>query len=376
MCAGFGADRVALASAIADYQESQSEDTAQALYWAAEPRRQEIVRRLNLAPGGTAAIVKMRALVLDSLQQHKDLAPLDADFLHLLSSWFNRGFLVLRRIDWSTSAAILEKVIRYEAVHEINGWDDLRRRIEPSDRRCFAFFHPQLADEPLIFVEVALTAAIPRAVGALLSPDHQPMAAEAATTAVFYSISNTQRGLAGVSFGDFLIKQVVEELRRDLPQIATFVTLSPIPGFVAWLRHEQAAPNGLLDEETRTAITKMDAAWTPSADARDPMEGPLMKAAAHYLLRAKTGNGLPIDPVARFHLRNGARIERINFAADLSKRGLSQAAGLMVNYLYDLDEIERNHEAFAAGGEIAASGQVQKLLVSVAPALKHQMNRL
>jgi malonyl-CoA decarboxylase len=315
-----------------------------------------------MAPGGTAAIVEMRAVVLDLLDQDRELATLDADFLHLLSSWFNRGFLVIRRIDWSTSAAVLEKIIRYEAVHEIKGWEELRRRLEPSDRRCFAFFHPQLADEPLIFVEVALTGDIPGAIGPLLAPLREPIAAETASTAVFYSISNTQHGLAGVSFGDFLIKQVVEELRRDLPQLTTFVTLSPMPGFRHWLIRGVKAPESGLVEDTRAAFASLGEDWVPDANTSAALEGPLLRAAAQYLLRAKTSGGQPVDPVARFHLRNGARIERINFAADASQRGLAQSFGLMVNYLYDLGEIEQNHEAFTATGEIAASSSVQKLL--------------
>lgn len=362
MCAGFGVDRAQLAAAIAAYQENSSDVTAQAVHRAAEPRRQEIIRRLNMAPGGTAAIVEMRAALLELLQQDRELATLDADFLHLLSSWFNRGFLVLRRIDWSTSAAVLEKIIRYEAVHEIDGWEELRRRLEPSDRRCFAFFHPQLVDEPLIFVEVALTGEIPGAIGPLLAPLREPIAAGAATTAVFYSISNTQHGLAGVSFGDFLIKQVVEELRRDLPQLASFVTLSPMPGFRHWLIREVRVPESDLDEETRAAFAGLGEDWAPEADRSAALGGPLSKAAALYLLRAKTSAGQPADPVARFHLRNGARIERINVAADTSQRGQAQSFGLMVNYLYDLGEIEHNHEAFTATGEIAASDSVQKLL--------------
>ena len=362
MCTGFGVDRAELAKAIADYQHDQSDVTAQALHRAAEPRRQEIIRRLNMAPGGTAAIVEMRMIVLDALPQDRELATLDADFLHLLSSWFNRGFLVLRRVDWSTSATILEKIIRYEAVHKINGWDDLRRRLEPADRRCFAFFHPQLVDEPLIFVEVALTHDIPAAIAPLLAAERQPIAADDASTAVFYSISNTQRGLAGVSFGDFLIKQVVEELRGDLPHIARFVTLSPLPGFRSWLLRELAAPDSALDDETRQALAGVGENWSPDNGDAASLQRPMLAAAAQYLLRTKTAAGLPIDPVARFHLRNGARIEQINVAADLSKRGIGQAFGLMVNYLYDLGHIERNHEAFTATGEIAASGSVQKLL--------------
>ncbi len=365
MQGGFGADHEKLARAIAAFQRDPSDAMAQAVHRTAEPRRQEIIRRLNMVPGGTASLVEMRTLLLDLLAQDRELETLDADFLHLLSSWFNRGFLVLRRIDWSTSATILEKIIRYEAVHEIKGWEDLRRRLEPADRRCFAFFHPQLVDEPLIFVEVALTHGVPAAIAPLLASGREPMAADEASTAVFYSISTTQRGLAGVSFGDFLIKQVVEELRRDLPRIDTFVTLSPMPGFARWLMGEASAPGGVLDGETKAALAGLGENWTPAGEG-DPLQGPMLAAAARYLLLAKTPAGLPVDPVARFHLRNGARVEQIDFAADLSARGMRQAFGLMVNYLYDLDDIERNHEAFAATGDIAASPAVHKLLAAPA----------
>ena len=214
------------------------------MHSAAEPRRQELIRRLNLAPGGTAALVRMREELLRALKEDRELEGVDSDFTHLFSSWFNPGFLVLRPIDWSTPANILEKIIRYEAVHEIGTWDDLRDRLEPPDRRCFAFFHPQLVDEPLIFVEVALTTAVPGAIGELLAEDRVPIPASEANTAVFYSISNCQDGLRGISFGNFLIKQVVEELKRDLPRLATFVTLSPAPGFARWLAEERKHEDG------------------------------------------------------------------------------------------------------------------------------------
>jgi len=359
----FGADKDRLRSAIAAYGLNETDDTAQQIYRAAEPQRQEIIRRLNMPFSGTATLVEMRGFLLDLLQDNRELAGLDADFLHLFSAWFNRGFLVLRRIDWSTSATILEKVIRYEAVHKIDGWDDLRRRLEPSDRRCFAFFHPQLLDEPLIFVEVALTNEIPRSIGSLLAPERKSIDVESVSTAVFYSISNTQRGLAGVSFGDFLIKQVVEELRRDLPKIATFVTLSPIPGFSTWVTRELRSPAGLLDERTREALIVLSGdGWSPDVSIPNSLEQPLLRAAATYLLQAKSADGLPLDAVARFHLRNGASVERLNFGADLSKRGMNQAFGLMVNYFYDLDQIEGNHEAFSSTGKIIASSPVRKLL--------------
>src|SRR6202171_3440598 len=246
----YGPDREKLAQAIEAWRAQPSDDDASDLHFASEPRRQELFRRLNRAPGGTSELVAMRADLLGAMNGQKDLAALDRDVVHLLASWFNRGFLVLRRIDWSTPANILEKIIRYEAVHEIRDWDDLRRRIDPADRRCYAFFHPALVDEPLIFVEVALTESIPGAIAPLLAEDRTLVPPERARTAVFYSISNTQRGLAGISFGSFLIKQVVEEISRDMPKLATFVTLSPVPNFTAWLKREREIENSAALAET------------------------------------------------------------------------------------------------------------------------------
>jgi malonyl-CoA decarboxylase len=281
----------------------------------------------------------------------------DADFVHLFSSWFNRGFLVLRRIDWSTPGNILEKIIRYEAVHAIDGWDDLRRRLQPPDRRCYAFFHPQLGDEPLIFVEVALTSDVPRAIAPLLDPDRDPIAASAASTAVFYSISNTQKGLAGVSFGNFLIKQVVEDLKRELPGLKTFVTLSPAPGFAAWLSAELKADESRhIPGELRHGLLAL---LDPANAAAGVDASMLSRAASIYFLLARNASGKPADPVARFHLGNGARVERVNVSADLSSNGLRQSFGVMVNYLYDLDHIERNHEAFVVSNTVAASSAVR-----------------
>src|SRR6516165_1607072 len=244
----FGPDRARMEAAIAAWRDKPSDETVAEVHAASEPRRQELFRRLNLAPGGTAALVRMREQLMDVLAHRNDLIAVDDDFVHLFSSWFNRGFLVLRRIDWSTPAIILDKIIRYEAVHEISDWDDLRRRIDPSDRRCYAFFHPALPDAPLIFVEVALTETIPTAIAPLLAVDRRPVPIERARTAVFYSISNTQRGLGGISFGNFLIKQVVEELRRELPRLDTFVTLSPVPTFRQWLAQANDIP---LSEDDR-----------------------------------------------------------------------------------------------------------------------------
>src|SRR4051812_8851997 len=251
----YGPDRERLAQAIETWRAQPSDEDASDLHFASEPRRQELIRRLNRAPGGTSALVALRADLLRLMNGHKDLAALDRDVVHLLSSWFNRGFLVLRRIDWQTPANILEQIIRYEAVHEIRDWNDLRRRIDPADRRCYAFFHPALVDEPLIFVEVALTEAIPGAIAPLLAEDRAAVPIERARTAVFYSISNTQRGLGGISFGSFLIKQVVEELRRELPKLENFVTLSPVPGFVSWLKQASDVP---VNDEERALLENLE----------------------------------------------------------------------------------------------------------------------
>jgi malonyl-CoA decarboxylase len=368
MLAGrFGPDEAAVgraARAFLDGPEGTERDAVLArLLAAAEPRRQELLRRLNLAPGGTAALVAMREDLLDRLPQHPAFAAADRDFDHLFSSWFNRGFLVLRRIDWQTPAVILEKIIRYEAVHAIRDWDDLRRRIDPPDRRCFGFFHPALADEPLIFVEVALATETPDAIAPILASDRKVCAPHDATTAVFYSISNCQRGLRGISFGNFLIKQVAEDLARELPALRRFVTLSPMPGFRRWLdRERKADASRFVAQAERTALSVLeDPRWfegTGESDARRA----LAALAADYLARAKTSSGRPVDPVARFHLGNGARLERLDFGADMSAKGLAESYGMMVNYLYELKDVERNHEAFVREGHIAMSAGVRRLL--------------
>ncbi len=356
----YGPDQERLARAIERWRARPTDDDASDLHFASEPRRQELIRRLNRAPGGTSELVAMRADLLHLMNGNKDLAALDRDVVHLLSSWFNRGFLVLRRIDWQTPANILEQIIRYEAVHEIRDWDDLRRRIDPIDRRCYAFFHPALVDEPLIFVEVALTEAIPGAIGPLLAEDRQLMPTERARTAVFYSISNTQRGLGGISFGSFLIKQVVEELRRELPKLENFVTLSPVPGFVTWLKQASDVP---LSDEDRALLVHLDEPdWFDNVETAAQLRSVLEPLAAHYFLKARTSKGRLIDSVARFHLGNGARLERIDWLGDLSAKGLRESAGIMVNYLYRLEDIEKNHEAYANDGEVVASSAVKKLI--------------
>ena len=361
---GYGPDRARLNAAATAWLASSTDAAAAEVHRASEPRRLELLRRLNLAPGGTSALVRMREQLIDAMAHRDDLATLDNDFVHLFASWFNRGFLVLRKIDWSTPASLLEKIIRYEAVHAIKDWNDLRARIDSPDRRCYAFFHPALVDEPLIFVEVALTRGIPAAIEPILSTRREGVEPGRATTAVFYSISNCQRGLAGVSFGNFLIKQVVEEISREIPRLSTFVTLSPAPNFAEWLKRERAAAtSAALGEEDRAALAALDRSdwWSDPATA-DAVEEPLLRAAAWYYLRGRTPRGAPVDSVARFHLGNGARLERLNFLADTSERALRQSHGLMVNYLYDLEDIEKNHEAFAQQRQVVAASAVSKLV--------------
>jgi len=360
----FGPDRERLDAALERYRDNPDAEAIGQLHLASEPRRQELFRRLNLAPGGTHVLVRMRESLFEAMKQEPDLKAVDADFRHLFGSWFNRGFLVLRRIDWTTPANVLEKIIRYEAVHAIKDWDDLRRRLEPADRRCFAFFHPQLIDDPLIFVEVALTRESPSRIADVLSEDREVLPASSATTAVFYSISNCQEGLRGISFGNFLIKQVAEDLKRELPGLDVFVTLSPVPGFARWLGPALAEPTELgLTNEEATLLMQSPAEVAKQDEVtrarRDKLLGQMM---AHYMLRARTSSGRVIDPVARFHLGNGARLERINVGGNLSDRGLRESHGVMVNYRYELDDIETNHEAFASRNTVVASSSVKKQL--------------
>ncbi len=360
----FGADPARMERAIASYRSRPGPKAALALHVAAEARRQELIRRLNRAPGGTHDLVRMREDLLRHLEAHPYLEVVDADFVHLLSSWFNPGFLVLRRIDWSTPAQVLEKIIRYEAVHAITSWDGLRRRLDPGDRRCFAFFHPALEDEPLIFVEVALTDEVPGAIAPLLAESRRPLPLRRATTAVFYSTSNCQAGLKGITFGHFLLKRVAEELKLEIPSLRTFVTLSPVPGFAAWLRRErESRSSAILTAEGRAVLREMDASeGRVPASASRPLKTLLTAAVAHYLLHARDASGRPVDPVARFHFGNGARLERVNWMGDPSPHGLETAAGFMVNYLYDLSRIERNHELYENRGERVASRAVRRFL--------------
>ena len=368
-------DAIAVSAAAKAYLNAPGETTLLALRQATESPRREFFRRLNLAPGGTSEIVALRRELLRLQKSDAALTAVDADLQSLLAYWFNRGFLVMRRIDWQTPAAILEKIIAYEAVHEIKGWDDLRRRLDPTDRRCFAFFHPSLVDEPLIFVEVALLAEVPGAIGPVLEA-RGGEAGKPPTAAVFYSISNCQEGLKGISFGNFLIKQVVEELAREVPSLKTFVTLSPVPQFARWLDRQLAIESaedgdGVVSAQDRAALRILrDPRWVEMASKPSPqieqLSATVMALAAHYFLTARADDNRPIDAVARFHLGNGARLERINWLADTSKKGLREAHGLMVNYRYELADIETNHEAYAQDGIVAASRAVRALLRPVA----------
>jgi malonyl-CoA decarboxylase len=358
---GFAPDPAALRTAADAYLANPSAEAAARLHAAAEPPRQELLRRMNMAPGGTAMLVALRHEMLAHLKADPTLRPLDHDLLHLFASWFNRGFLELRRIDWQTPAAILEKLITYEAVHEIDGWPDLRRRLLP-DRRCFAFFHQALKDEPLIFVEVALTAGLADAVQPLLArPENEAAcASKDADTAIFYSISNCQEGLRGVSFGNFLIKQVVEELKAELPRLKQFATLSPVPGFATWLRAQTHAGTAPFTPEELDLAEATQGHWWDDPTRAAQLRAPLLRAAAIYLTRDAAPD-TKIDPVARFHLGNGARLERINWLGNTSTRGMRESYGIMVNYLYDPGSIEANHEAFVNTGHVARSAAVDAL---------------
>jgi malonyl-CoA decarboxylase len=360
LATGFQPDRSALRAAAEHYLTEASAEAAAAVAQAADPPRQELLRRMNMAPGGTGALIAMRREITAHLCDEPELKLLDADLKHLFASWFNRGFLELRRIDWQSPAAVLEKLIAYEAVHEIKGWGDLRRRLAP-DRRCFAFFHPALPGEPLIFVEVALVNGLATSMPPLLSQEVDEDAARAqaanADTAIFYSISNCQEGLRGVSFGNFLIKQVVEELQAEFPRLRQFSTLSPIPGFRRWLTQR------LADASTANATLSSRLAqdgWWNDPQQSETLRPDLMRLCAAYLTR-RPSPGSRIDPVARFHLGNGARLERINWLGNTAPRAIQESFGIMVNYLYDHDSIEANHEAFVRGGIITRSADVDVL---------------
>ena len=347
--------------------------TERALRTALEPPRITLLRQFNALPEGVKFLVDRRAELIDLGQRDPLLASLDEDLKGLLANWFDIGFLELKRITWESPAALLEKLMAYEAVHEIRGWTDLKNRLE-ADRRCFAFFHPRMPDVPLIFVEVALVSGMTGDIHALLDEAAPIVDPHSADSAIFYSISNCQRGLVGISFGDFLIKRVVDALATELPRLKVFATLSPVPGFRAWLEGlSRAGQSDLLLPAERTAIEAVSAG-APQGDLAalvdryaDPkiaaaLRDPLIRLCARYLLHERTPSGRALDPVAHFHLSNGARVERLNWLGDTSPKGLQQSAGIMVNYLYRLSEIEVNHEAYRGEGRVAASSAIRSLL--------------
>ena len=367
----FSPDPQAVLSVAQAYAQDPSAENLIRLTHLAEPPRQELLRRINRTPGGTAQIVAMRRKLLARVGAQPELRALENDFLHLLSSWFNPGFLQMQQVDWRSPAHLLEQIIHHEAVHEIDGWDDLRRRLQP-DRRCFAFFHPQLPDEPLIFVEVALLPEMPATIAPLIDKHAQPLTPNQFKVAAFYSISNCQPGLRGVSLGNFLIKRVAEHLQRELPQLRRFCTLSPIPGFAKWMQNPGEQPASLrkntlerLEAARELLLAATGGDLTTLANAAqlqslgDAEREALNRLCAAYLIHhSATPQG---DPVARFHLDNGARLERLNPQGDLSRKGLKQSFGMMVNYLYDLQRVEASHEQFVHG-EVAHSRAVASLI--------------
>lgn len=357
----FSPDPALIAATAEAYRQDPSPPNLIALQRAVEPPRQELFRRLNMAAGGTAVLVDMRRRLLAELKSDPRWLGVDADLAHLFSSWFNRGFLRLEKIDWHTPAIILEKLIQHEAVHEIAGWKDLHRRLA-ADRRCFAFFHPALPDDPLIFIEAALTDRICNAVQPLLDPESRESDPARADCAIFYSITNCQDGLRGISFGNLLIKQVVHELGREFPRLRTFATLSPIPGFSAWLRGIEPQLGALARGVEVTELLKrlQEPDWFRKSDVAARLRPLLMTLCAYYLTQAQR-HGEPLDPVARFHLGNGARMEKLNWLADTSRHGIEASAGLMVNYLYRPSDVESNHQAFVTAHQVVASHDLTRL---------------
>jgi malonyl-CoA decarboxylase len=381
LAGAFDVDRKQVDAAVNTLLESPSERRPQAeaaLRAALEPPRIRLLMQFNALPQGVKFLVDLRAELMQHARKDATLAALDDDLRRLLSTWFDIGFLELRRITWAAPAALLEKLINYEAVHEIRSWEDMKNRLD-SDRRCFAFFHPRMPDEPLIFVEVALVNGMADNVTVLLD-EAAPLVdpAHNANTAIFYSISNAQHGLAGISFGGFLIKRVADLLSSELPGLKTFATLSPIPGFRRWLDARMDAGEPLLlpaearklveatkiGNDTESLRHALNADWTAEPALVDALQAPLVRLCARYLVNEKGRGDRALDPVAHFHLTNGARVERINWLGDTSERGLRASAGLMVNYLYELGRIEENHERYTGEGGVTASYAVTRLLKS------------
>jgi malonyl-CoA decarboxylase len=368
-----------LAKRLATASDDERGAVERELRDALAPPRVELLTHFNALPEGVKFLVDMRAELMGLAAHDRGLARLESDLKALLAGWFDIGFLELKLITWEESAAVLEKLIVYEAVHEIRSWTDLKNRLE-ADRRCFAYFHPRMPDEPLIFVEVALVTGISDDVQSLLDESAPVGDPRAADTAIFYSISNCQRGLAGISLGDFLIKRVVDNLAAELPHIKTYATLSPIPGFRAWLDKripeegadllsvterkalQQALPPELAGQGLGELLARPR--WHAEAPLAQALRAPLLRLAARYLLTEKTSRGRALDPVSHFHLTNGARMERLNWLADLSPKGLQQSMGIMINYLYRLSEIEVNHEAYSGEGRVTASAALTRLVKS------------
>jgi malonyl-CoA decarboxylase len=334
-------DTESLLENVQAYQSERNQDNLTLISSSSEPKWIELFRRLNAAPAGTHKLIKLREKIKYLLAEgNLELESLDMGLLRLFKYWFNPSFLVLEKIDWSTPANVLEKIIEYEAVHEINSWDDLRARLAPSDRQCFAFFHPLIPEDPLIFVEVALTNKIPETIAEVIRIERDEIENDQINTAVFYSISNCQNGLSGISFGNFLIKKVAHKLRQEIDGLDNFLTLSPLPGLMRWL--ENNAP--LSYERCKNKTIE---------------DNDLIQKTIKYLTESNRNDGLPNDPVARFHLGNGAILKQININGDLSNKGLDQSNGIMVNYLYDLDTVERNHELFVQTKEVLLSNELK-----------------
>ena len=340
LLSNYDIDTKKLAQDVKNYSSEKNEENLIKINHSSEPKWVELFRRLNATTNGTYRLVKLRERI--QLLNNPELKIFDSGLLNLFRYWFNPSFLVLEKIDWETPANVLEKIIEYEAVHEINSWDDLRARLAPTDRQCFAFFHPLIPDDPLIFVEVALCVGIPKSIQKIIKIDRDEIDIEEANTAIFYSISNCHNGLLGISFGNFLIKKVAKNLKRELPDLNQFLTLSPIPGLMKWMEEyapitfERCTDKNCSDEE-------------------------LMKKTIQYLTESDRDDGLPNDPVGRFHIGNGASLERINLNADLSEKGLSQSYGIMANYLYDLDVVEENHELFFKNKIVQTSNEIKTL---------------
>ena len=335
-------DSQALLKATNEYTKNKTQNNLEIISQLSEPRWRELFRRLNTISEGTLKLVRLRERIRSLKKESPNLQFFDRSLLILFKYWFNPSFLVLEKIDWETPANILEKIIEYEAVHEINSWDDLRARLAPVDRQCFAFFHPLIPNDPLIFVEVALTTGIPKSIQKIINLDRQEIEIEDANTAIFYSISNCHNGLLGISFGNFLIKQVASNLKRELPDLNQFTTFSPLPGFMKWM--EEYSP---ISFERCTD--------------KNCSEDELTKNAIKYLTHSERDDGMPNDPVSRFHIGNGASLERINLNADNSEKGMSQSYGVMANYLYDLNVVEENHEIFFKNKVVPVSNEIQSL---------------